>query len=119
VNNVCVPEGLDDATLLEIERWLAAHFYSVLRPQLASSGASLARDSYGLGKAGFVLSATIYGQQAMMLDYLGGLAKVSKDAEQGKLKIQAGATWLGVRGGLYFNTGSFHVDDTNTLRYTF
>lgn len=76
-------EGMTEEMLTEIERWLAAHFASILDPQVASEAAGPVSASYqySLGKN---LGSTMYGAQALALDWSGNLAAISKRAETGK-----------------------------------
>ena len=80
VKNSLVPLGrLDEATLKEIERWLAAHFASMhetLRQWSQNeTGESMVR---AVGKYGLGLDHTQYGQQAKVLDSTGTLDTLSK-----------------------------------------
>ena len=84
---------LDDATLIQIETQLAAHFYAVQRdPQYQSKSTQGASGSFQ-GATGFSLQATHYGQTAMLLDFTGKLTKRNKEAQEGR-KI-ATTIWLG------------------------
>lgn len=97
--NVCGASGYSDdgiGSLMEtIERWLSAHFYTIYDNQMSQGHA-------GSGSMGFMhkidygLKNSMYGQQAMMLDYLGNLAAVQNTNEI-KKKIKVGITWLGTR----------------------
>lgn len=70
-------EGLTDARLAEIERWLAAHFYEVRDERPQSEAAGGASKSYVRTQAMF-LHQTKYGQTAMMLDSTGKLNGLSE-----------------------------------------
>jgi hypothetical protein len=66
---------LSDNQKKEIERWLAAHLIACARePQPQSEGVGEARISYQ-GKTAMGLQATLYGQQAMLLDTTGTLSE--------------------------------------------
>lgn len=92
VTEVCVPLGYTAARLAMIETWLAAHFYAIRDPRYASESAGVSA-SYQ-HQVGLNLAVTTYGQQAMLLDTMGGLASLSKRAERG-VKKRVGVTWLG------------------------
>lgn len=71
---------LSDSRLIEIERWLAAHFAATMTPLTTQAGAgsvsmALQRSSPGKG-----LQATQYGQQAIALDSTGRLKALSDGA---------------------------------------
>ena len=84
------PDTDYSVTRLEyIERWLSAHFYAIRDPRAKSEKAGSVGVSYDT-KVGMNLSLTTYGQQAMMLDTNGGLARLDK----GK-GVNVGVTWLG------------------------
>jgi hypothetical protein len=92
VTECCGSAGYTATRLELIERWLAAHFVAIRDPRLASEQAGVsARYQH---KVGLILQVTTYGQQAMTLDTAGGLAALSKRAEEGKTK-SVGITWLG------------------------
>lgn len=86
--------GLGDTLLKEIERWLSAHFIYISNPSYSSTAknargsvisekvgdatieyADISRGKYSnLG----LLSSTIYGQQAIVIDLTGTLANLGK-----------------------------------------
>ena len=70
-------QNLSAALLLEIERWLAAHFACVRDPRLRDVRDGDTGVQYERGKAGEGLSATSYGQQVLLLDPTGILAQVT------------------------------------------
>lgn len=76
VTEVCKPLGYDDTRLELIERWLSAHFYAIRDPRRASEGAGTVQETFQ-HQLDLNLSVTTYGQQAMMLDTLGGLHALS------------------------------------------
>ena len=77
VTNVLGNEGLSAETLIEIERWLAAHFACARLPM---------EDSMRMGDAsikiqgafGKYLDSTSYGQRVLLLDTSGRLASSRK-----------------------------------------
>ena len=86
--------GLGNELLKEIERWLSAHFIYISNPTYSASASNskgivisertgdssvsymdISRNAYsGLG----LLSGTVYGQQAIILDLTGTLADLGK-----------------------------------------
>lgn len=95
VTEICAPVATYTAARLElIERWLAAHFYAVRDPRVASEGVKGVTASYQ-HRVGLHLAVTTYGQQAMLLDTNGGLAALSKRMEEGTVTPTVGVTWLG------------------------
>jgi len=78
--NMVVTDLLGGSTVLSsnqlksIEKWLAAHFIACSRdPQAQEEGTADAKIKYQ-GKTGMGLDATLYGQQAKMMDTTGILA---------------------------------------------
>lgn len=87
------------ATRLElIERYLAAHFYAIYDRPTQSEGAAGITATY-IGKTGENLSATLHGQQAMLLDTAGRLAALNKGVADGastaRRQAAVGITYLG------------------------
>lgn len=76
-----------------IERWLSAHFYAVRDNRRASEQVGSVQEAFQY-KVGLNLNVTIYGQQALILDTEGGLARAQKVAEKGAAPT-VGVTWLG------------------------
>lgn len=76
-----------------IERWLAAHFYTIRDNRAAAekAGSVSINYQYDIGK---MLSSSMQGQTALALDTAGGLASLSKQAEEGKPR-KVGAFYLG------------------------
>ncbi len=75
-----------------IERYAAAHFYSINVQRVASETAGPVQASYQY-KVDLGLAVTTYGQQAMLLDFNGGLAQANANALKGKRKAKM--VWLG------------------------
>jgi len=80
-----------DLTL--IESWLAAHFYCMRDTRVASESAGPVSASYQ-HQVGLILKASMYGQQAMLLDTFGGLAALSKAMEDGNVR-KVGVLFVG------------------------
>ncbi len=76
-----------------IERWLAAHFYAVRDNRIDTEKAGPVSQKNQF-RVGLNLNVTIYGQQAMVIDFKGGLAIINKKAEQG-LRTTIGLLWAG------------------------
>ena len=99
VANALVTEcctGLDteyaDAYLIEIETWLAAHFYTVRDMRAESEKAGSVSEKFQ-SKVDVGFSTSHYGQMAMRLDYQGGLARLDNKAKKGG-KISS-ISWVG------------------------
>lgn len=95
VQEICVPVNYPSPTrLFEIERWLAAHFLAIRDPRYQSETMGRASGSYVTGQPGMNLSATPYGQQVLLLDTAGGLARLDAHISRGK-RATVGITHLG------------------------
>lgn len=70
-------EDYSSARLKEIELYLAAHYATLLEPQLQATRLGDASDTYQ-GQTGKYLEATKYGQQVQLLDTSGILTENSK-----------------------------------------
>lgn len=70
-------QGLSEALLTEIERWLSAHFVAVDDKQEDFVWIGDSRARFG-GKFGLGLDFTAYGQQVKLLDPTGALAALGK-----------------------------------------
>jgi hypothetical protein len=95
VDDHCTSGDLDSDRLELIERWLAAHFYTLhnnARLTLSETIGPLTETYFG--KVGFALNLTPYGQTAMTLDSTGGLALWNAKVIAGKTDSPA-ITWLG------------------------
>jgi hypothetical protein len=84
VTRVCGSAGYSDEEIEMIERWLAAHFYCMRDPratyETARSVAQSLQNKVDLG-----LATSHYGQQAMILDTKGGLARLNSRIVKGIL----------------------------------
>lgn len=83
---------LSSDDLVELETWLAAHFYGHRDQLLTSKSTSGASGSFQ-GQTGMFFSSTQYGQTALLLDVTGYLASLQQQAENGRKKVQM--IWLG------------------------
>lgn len=94
VSRVCAPNydeanDTDDADLLvEIETYLAAHFYCIFKPRRLSEMAGKVQQTIE-SRVDLGLRVTRYGQQAIILDVSGALAGLADG------KVQVGLKWLG------------------------
>lgn len=80
---------LDSDLLLEIETWLAAHFYSMSdRPYSTTRTDKAYAKFQGITKMG--LEASHYGQTALNLDYSGCLSIINSTTNK-----SVSVTWLG------------------------
>lgn len=68
-------QGLEDALLFEITRWLAAHFACIRDPRTMQARSGTAAMLFQRGTAGEGLRETSYGQQVLVLDPTGILAQ--------------------------------------------
>ena len=87
------PPGFTTVKLERIERWLSAHFYAIRDQRVASEKADVVSQNFQY-KVGLGFNQTIYGQQAMMIDTSGILAKLHKDTELGGKRSRS-VVWLG------------------------
>jgi len=93
MNGPCKSCCYDSATLSQIETWLAAHFYSIRRPQANEEEADTIKDVFD-SKVDLGLKVTRYGQMALILDWKGCLARINF-ANMGRGVIRPTLTWLG------------------------
>lgn len=77
INKVVTDASYSNADKEIIERWLAAHFYAVRDPRAVKEMAGDVSVTYQ-GKVMLGLDQTPYGQQAMRLDIMGGLAALNQ-----------------------------------------
>lgn len=90
VTEVCGDAGYDDVRLEKIERFLAAHFYTLRDPRPVLEKAGPVGATYQ-SKVDLFLSTSHYGQTAMVLDTAGGLKALNTQKTQRTLSIH----WLG------------------------
>jgi hypothetical protein len=71
-------KGLSEATMTQIEQYLAAHFVSLRDPRVKMEkiGGEY-QASYQIGDLGEGLASTVYGQTALALDSTGTLTQAS------------------------------------------
>ena len=70
---------LNDALLVQIEKYLAAHFaQSFASNQQVTTESSLGASSTFQGQTGMGLDATLFGQHAMILDVSGNLRELNE-----------------------------------------
>ncbi len=93
VTELCTDSDYSDARLELIERWLAAHFWTISHQQVKFFSAQKVQESYD-SKVDLYLNQTKYGQMAQMLDTKGNLAALNNVAKD-IIKRVAGGTWLG------------------------
>lgn len=100
----------DAGTLELIERWLSAHFYAIRDQRTAMEKAGDVAEEFQY-KVGLMLQQTIFGQQAMVLDFHGYLAALQRRLTEGA-PPRPGIKYLGRnrkrRGG---NWGDYFSDD--------
>ena len=85
------PQILNATLLIEIEKYLAAHFcQSFASNQQAQSESSLGASTTFQGQTGMGLEATFFGQHAMVLDVSGILRELSEGVQTVEL------AWLGL-----------------------
>lgn len=94
VTSCCSGVGYDNYTLELIERWLAAHFYKIRDQAVAMENVKGVQEQYQY-KLGLNLNATMYGQQAMMIDVKGGLSRQNVLVGKGTAGFTASLTALG------------------------
>lgn len=92
VNTCASDKGITlTTTELElIERWLAAHAYSISDQPYSENYTGKARGVYQ-GRTGMYLESSKYGQMAVNVDYSGCLAGLA--SEEGSNRVRA--VWLG------------------------
>ena len=94
VTEVCYPLGYDDTRLELIERWLSAHFYRVRDPSKSSEGVGPVSES-NIYQVGLGFNQTREGQQALLLDTLGGLATLQQTTQDPTKRSTRQMVWLG------------------------
>src|SRR5436190_8170813 len=83
INKLLLSSGLTDPQLVEIERWLAAHFACMMDDRETRVKADQAEATFE-GKTDMGLKFTRYGQQAMLLDTSGILAQLDTGTTKGR-----------------------------------
>lgn len=97
VNQVCLSSSYSTETLELIERWLAAHFAGIHGTRYASEEAAT-KVTYQV-VTDMHLNATLWGQQAMVLDTMGNLAALNEQAKDGGKAASISVVWLGTSKG--------------------
>ncbi len=94
VDQVEVEEPTYLAPLLElIERWLAAHFYAIRDNRIDTEKAGPVSQKNQF-RVGLNFNVTIYGQQALTIDFKGVLATLQRNATDGG-RTSVGLFWAG------------------------
>ena len=93
VTECCAGAGYDAARLELIERWLAAHCYTV-RDMRAESEKAGPVSEKKQSKVDLGFDTSHYGQMAMRLDTKGGLARLNESSKSGG-GTPVGVSWLG------------------------
>ena len=88
--------GYTDTTLNLIATWLSAHFYAIRDPRLQSQGFG-GGNGVAQGQTAYNFASTSYGQQAMLIDTEGCLARLSEHVAKGK-RGKVGIVHVGGRG---------------------
>lgn len=88
--------GYTNDQLELIERWLSAHFYAVRDPRSQNEKAGSVGVAYAVQVKPTPLSSTPYGQAAMAVDYMGGLAALEKRLTSG-IAPKPGINWIGTK----------------------
>lgn len=93
INKVITSTSMTETDKKDVEMWLAAHFVAIRDTRSASETAGPVSQSvqYQLGLG---LNVTMYGQQAMLLDSSGALARLNRTSQEGGA-IAASLEWLG------------------------
>lgn len=93
VTECCSEDDYTTTRLELIERWLAAHFYTVrdMRAETEKAGPVSERKQ---SKVDLGFDSSHYGQTAMRLDTAGGLTRLNEQTKQGK-KPLVSVAWLG------------------------
>jgi hypothetical protein len=94
INSVCLLSGYTDELLTVIEMWLSAHFVRINFAEVQKEVMGRAQTEF-LMKNDLNLAQTRYGQQAMVLDFKGNLASISKANDPTKTGRPMRAFWGG------------------------
>lgn len=79
VENLLVGQGLGEETLTEIEKYLTAHFMTLLEPKAHSEQIDTEYRVTYQGQTKMRLEASFYGQTALLLDSSGSLQRASEE----------------------------------------
>lgn len=93
--NSSYTDGYIGSRMELLERWYAAHLYTINDNQLAAAKAGTVSVAYQY-KVDYGLKNSMYGQQVMILDTKGNLAKL-QNTVQVQRKIKCDITWLGTK----------------------
>jgi len=93
VTELCTDSNHSDARLLEIERWLSAHFYHIRDQHVSQERAGEVGVNYQY-KVDLAFNQTKYGQQALLLDTGGSLAQLNKRILEGE-SATVSVVWMG------------------------
>ena len=85
---------VDSARLELIERWLSAHFYSVMNPKATQEKVGAVGESFAV-TVGMHLNETAYGQQVLILDTTGRFSNMQRVATTGIKRPKAGIFYVG------------------------
>jgi hypothetical protein len=116
--NILVNKGpatkiTDDDQLTEIETWLSAHFCCMLDPRTEASKVGPIWDKFE-SKVDVGLEMSRYGQQAMLLDTSGMLARLNEQMKTGKLLFNVEPDIVNLGGcddGTYVDLPGYAYDD--------
>lgn len=114
VTEVCASKFLADGVTLYystyrlkmIELWLSAHAYTIYDPRASSEKVSVITQRLQ-GKIDLGLDSSLYGQNAMRLDTLGGLAALNNAQKKKQSALAGGVYWAG--------TGSYEDSVTEDI----
>ncbi len=93
VTECCSTDDYDATRLELIERWLAAHCYTVRDMRAEAEGAKGMTEKKQ-SKVDLGFDSSHYGQTAMRLDTAGGLAALNEQTKRGRRAL-IGVSWLG------------------------
>jgi len=79
--------GYSTARLKQLELYLAAHFACLNDPRLVEMGTGADRIKFEAGPMGAGLRSTRYGQQALLLDTAGTLARLAEGAQRARFEV--------------------------------
>jgi hypothetical protein len=85
--------GLQESTLLQIETFMAAHFYQLSDPDYTSRSTEGASGSFKRGTTDQGFALTDYGRNAMDIDWSGCLKNVNKQQFAGGLHMGNWERW--------------------------